>query len=332
MNLQQRVELFAALGNYLKKKPDSWLEARRKASAANPWFMETFIDLAVENIISRFLDGRLLNEWLKPYGDCQPADPKMVGVVMAGNIPMVGFHDLLCVILSGHRLMAKPSSKDDVLMRYITDTLIGMAPELTGSLTVSDNLKGCDAYIATGSNQSARYFDYYFSRYPHIIRRNKTSAAVLTGEENTEELNLLADDIHQYFGLGCRNVTKIFVPEGYNFVPLLDTFNRYVHLKDMHKYANNYDYQLSIILLNRQLYMTNGSTLLVENENLFSPIAVLHYQYYTDRKALVEELRVNPDLQCLVGRNLVPFGEAQKPSLGNYADGIDTMAFLTGLR
>lgn len=332
MNLQQRIDLFEALGNYLGKNPSGWQEARKRASVVNPWFTENFIDLSLSNIISRYLQKPLLEKWVSGYPAINTVKPVTVGVVMAGNIPMVGFHDLLSVLISGHRLAAKLSSKDDILMKFIIDTLLDMAPVMKEKLLVTEILKGCDAYIATGSNQSARYFDYYFAKYPHIIRNNKTSAAILTGKETEEELSLLSDDIHLFFGLGCRNVTKIFVPEGYDFIPLLRAFDKYAGLKDMHKYANNYDYQLSILLLNKQHYMTNGTTLLAENESLFSPIGVLHYGYYADREKLTGELAGNPDLQCLVGHGLVPFGEAQKPGLDSYADGVDTMKFLTELR
>ncbi len=331
MNLQQRIDLFAGLGNYLKKNPSGWEEAKRKAAAANNWFTEAFIQIAADNIINRFLQKELLSEWVSRYPSIGSGPSRKIGLVMAGNIPLVGFHDLLAVIMCGHRLTAKLSSKDDVLMRFITDTLFEMAPELSKEIEITDNLKGCDAYIATGSNQSARYFDYYFAKYPHIIRSNKTSAAILTGKETTEELALLADDIHLFFGLGCRNVTKVFVPENYDFIPLLQSFDRYAYLREMHKYANNYDYQLSILLLNKQHYMTNGTTLVTQHDSLFSPIGVLYYDYYANKEELSSELTQNPGLQCLVGHGFVPFGEAQKPGLTAYADGVDTMQFLTEL-
>lgn len=331
MNLQQRIELFTALGTYLKKEPESWLNAKARASAANPWFTPEFIDLSIKNIIEQYLREDKLKAWAGAYGTMEPAQPRLVGVVMAGNIPLVGFHDLLSVIISGHRLMIKPSSRDEVLMRFIVETLHTMSPSLEKDVQISDTLKGCDAYIATGSNQSARYFDYYFARFPHIIRSNKTSVAILTGNETEKELDLLADDVHLFFGLGCRNVTKIYVPPAYDFIPLLRAFDAYAGLKDMHKYANNFDYQLSLILLNKQAYMTNGSTLLIEHPALFSAIGVLHYEHYTNRTELLQGLQQNESVQCIVGEGHIPFGEAQKPGLTNYADGVDTMQFLAGL-
>ena len=191
-------------------------------------------------------------------------------------------------------------------------------------------LKGCDAYIATGSNNSSRYFEQYFGKYPHIIRKNRSSAAILTGKESAVELQKLSDDIHLYFGLGCRNVTKIFVPEGYDFVPLLAAFDTYKYFEDHHKYKNNYDYQLSILLLNNQFYMTNGSTLLTKNSSMFSPISQLYYETYSSSNEVESTLKNNPELQCLVGTHYIPFGQAQAPGLFDYADGVDTVQFLLG--
>jgi hypothetical protein len=193
-------------------------------------------------------------------------------------------------------------------------------------------LKNCDAYIATGSNNSARYFHYYFAQYPNIIRRNRTSVAILDGSETPEELTALADDAMLYFGLGCRNVTKVLVPEGYNFEALLQAFRKYDYLADFHKFKNNYDYNLALLLLNSSPYMSNQSLLLHESPSLFSPISVLHYSYYTDHATQAAALENHEDLQCLVGHGFTPFGTAQQPSLSDYADGIDTMQFLTGLQ
>jgi hypothetical protein len=188
-------------------------------------------------------------------------------------------------------------------------------------------LKGMDAYIATGSNNSARYFDYYFGKYPSLIRRNRTSIAVLEGDETAEELEKLADDVFLYFGLGCRNVTQIHVPENYDFVALLGAFRKYRWMADHHKYKNNYDYRLSLAILNRLPYMTNDCLLMLENDSPFSPIAVLHYTYYKDIKNSIP-IENNENLQCIVGRQWLPFGKSQRPELSDYADGTDTMKFL----
>jgi hypothetical protein len=198
-------------------------------------------------------------------------------------------------------------------------------------IVFQEMLKDCDAYIATGSNNSARYFEYYFKKYPHIIRRNRTSVAILDDNETTKELEELADDVHLYFGMGCRNVTKIFVPKGYEFIPLLTAFKKYDHFKDHNKYKNNYDYNLALHILNGKFYMANESIILLENSSIFSPISQLNYEFYTDKKTVEESLRSSDDVQCTVGHNHIPFGQAQLPSLTDYADGIDTINFLTKL-
>lgn len=331
MNLQNRIDLFVELGNYLGKNDAAWQEAKLRASHKNPWFTEAFSSLATGNIIRYFLQRDLLTDWVHHYRLDDNISSKNIGIVMAGNIPLVGFHDLLTTFISGHRQTIKLSSKDDVFPDFIVQYLYGLDPAVKQYISIADSLKGCDAYIATGGNQSARYFEQYFSRFPHIIRKNKTSVAILTGEETTEELEALADDIHLFFGLGCRNVTKIYVPEGYDFVPLLASFNRYSYFRDYSKYSNNYDYQLSILLLNHQYYMTNENTLLVENENLFSPISVLNYEYYQSAEKTADFLKGHEDVQCIVGKGHTPFGKAQEPGLMEYADGVDTMQFMLGL-
>jgi hypothetical protein len=250
---------------------------------------------------------------------------------MAGNLPLVGFHDLLSVFICGHRQVIKLSSKDDVLTKHIVEKLVSWNKEVDDLISIRDLLKGCDAYIATGGNQSARHFEQYFGAYPHIIRKSKTSAAILSGNESAVELENLADDVHLYFGRGCRNVTKLFVPENYDFIPLLKAFDKYKYFSDHNKYRNNFDFQLSLLLLNQVFYMTNGSTLLVEKTQSFTPISVLHYEHYTNPGELNEHLDKMEELQCVVGKDHLAFGTAQTPSLTNYADGVDTMQFLLGL-
>lgn len=331
MNLQERIFLLKRLGEYIKNNDDDWQGARLKAGQKNAWFTEEFVNIAAGNIADNFLGETSLQQWAGHYSIDDNIVRKTVGVVMAGNIPLVGFHDFLCVFISGHRQLIKCSSKDDVLIRHLITVMAGWNPAVNSLVSFSEMLKGCDAYIATGSNNSSRYFEQYFGRYPHIIRKNRSSAAILKGRETAAELQKLSDDIHLYFGLGCRNVTKIFVPEGYDFVPLLAAFNAYKYFEDHHKYKNNYDYQLSILLLNNQFYMTNGSTLLTQNKSLFSPISQLHYETYTDKALLENSLKNDPELQCLVGSNHLLFGQAQEPGLFDYADGVDTIQFLLGL-
>jgi hypothetical protein len=256
---------------------------------------------------------------------------KNIGIVMAGNIPLVGFHDFLSVFISGHKQTIKLSSKDDILLKHLVEKMTAWEPSLAAVVSFAEMLKGCDAYIATGSNNSARYFNQYFSKYPSIIRRNRTAVAILTGNETPDELELLSDDVHQYFGLGCRNVTKLYVPPGYDFVPLLRAFDKYKYFADHHKFKNNYDYQLSIALLNNIFYMTNGSALLLENAAIFSAISQLNYSYYEDENKLLDELTGNEDIQCICGHLGIAFGQAQCPALMDYADGVDTMQFLLTL-
>ncbi|MFT3678737.1 MAG: acyl-CoA reductase [Ferruginibacter sp.] len=330
MKLQNRIEILLQLGAYLNGNDAGWQEAKQRASVQNGWFTPEFIELAVKNIAGNFLEKDKLEAWARHYHLDDAIGGKNVGIVMAGNIPLVGFHDFLCVFLSGHAQTIKLSSKDEVLLKYLIQQLYSWDITIQNSISFAPILKGCDAYIATGSNNSAAYFDYYFSKYPSIIRRNRTSVAILDGNESTVTLEKLSDDIHCYFGLGCRNVTRIFVPEGYDFVPLLNAFHRYKYFGDHHKYRNNYDYNLSLQIMNNRFYMTNESTLLVENESFFSPISQLNYSFYTNKEKLLQELKGSQEIQCIAGFD-IPFGEAQCPGLMDYADGIDTMQFLLTL-
>ncbi|TMI94660.1 MAG: acyl-CoA reductase [Bacteroidetes bacterium] len=330
MNLQMRIELAARLGQYISSGSSEWLETKHEASLVNPWFTPEFIDMAAGNIAKHFLDIQKLENWTSSYR-IETTAPKKIGIVMAGNIPLVGFHDFLCVFISGHKAIIKASSKDEVLIKHLVQKLTEWNKEISELVAFQEMLKNCDAYIATGSNNSARYFEYYFKRYPHIIRRNRTSVAILEGTETTKELEELADDVHLYFGMGCRNVTKIFVPKDYEFIPLLTAFKKYDHFKDHNKYKNNYDYNLALHILNGKFYMANESMILLENPSIFSPISQLNYEFYTDKKTVEESLRSIDDVQCTVGHNHIPFGQAQLPSLTDYADGIDTINFLTKL-
>jgi len=270
-----------------------------------------------------------LQQWVAQY--TLPEKIKRVGIVMAGNIPLVGFHDFLCGFVAGHHLLIKLSSKDEVLLKHLIGKLTEWEPAVTEQVQIAERLNNCDAYIATGNNNTARYFEQYFGKYPHIIRKNRTSVAVLDGAETDEQLALLADDVYMYYGLGCRNVTQIYVPHNFDFARLLNIFNRHNDYADLNKYKNNYDYHLAIYLLNRVPYMSNESLLMVENDMPFSAVSVLHYKYYDNKKHLIAELKSNQEIQAIIGNGFVPFGDSQKPALSEYADGIDTMAFLCGL-
>jgi hypothetical protein len=279
-----------------------------------------------------------LQTWLGRYL-IKPGEPKKIGLVLAGNIPLVGFHDVLCVLVSGNIAQIKASSQDARLITEVLKRLIAIEPAFAQQFGFTDRLKDFDAVIATGSNNTSRYFEYYFGKVPHIIRKNRNSVAVLTGNETTEQLHALGHDIFDYFGLGCRNVSKLFVPQGYNFVPFFEAIEPYKNIIHHHKYNNNYDYNKSIYLVNRDKHLDNGFLLVKEDQNMVSPLAVLFFEYY-DTKAEVEELlrQKSESIQCIVSaealnvnNQVVDFGKSQQPALWDYTDGADTMDFLTKL-
>jgi len=288
------------------------------------------MDHATSQIKQSFLSLDALKHWANKYPSLsnEPTGKK-VGIVMAGNIPLVGFHDLLSTLIAGHTAVVKLSSKDTILMKYVIESLIEINPAFEKLIIQQEQLKNCDAYIATGSNNTGRYFEQYFGKYPHIIRKNKTSIAILDGQESKAELDLLADDMLLYFGMGCRNVTQIWVPEGYDFIPLLEAMKKYNYLGDEHKYKHNYDYQLALLMMNRQFYMDTGGILLSENPSPFAALSQIHYQFYTPGKLPTID---SSEIQCIVGQNGIAFGGPQKPSLLEYADGVDTLEFLSKIQ
>lgn len=331
MDLQHRIDIMVRLGEYMQNDNEIFKSVKQKAQFENQWFTQEFIDLAVDNITNNFLQKDKLEAWTKKYNVKENVADKNIGIVMAGNIPLVGFHDLLCVFISGYNAIIKPSSKDEVLIKHLVQKMIEWDGTVAQKISFAAQLKGCDAYIATGSNNSARYFEYYFSKYPSIIRRNRTSIAVIDNTETKQELEKLGDDIQTYFGLGCRNVTKLYVPHKYDFIPLLDALKKYDYFIDFHKYKHNFDYQLALLIMNSKFYMNNGSVLLTENESSFSPVSQVNYEYYENRNSLDERLKSDDDIQCIIGHNFLNFGSAQSPQLNDYADGIDTMKFLNEL-
>ncbi|WP_250630580.1 acyl-CoA reductase [Rhodoflexus caldus] len=334
MSHQQVAEAFIALGQRLRQLPEDELERLCNGAAArNSWFIASHVRQALDGI-AHMLAPDALRQWLAAY-DLPVAQPKTIGVIMAGNIPLAGFHDFLCVLLSGHRLAAKMSSQDNFLLPQLAEMLFEMAPELRERVQWTEQLKAADAIIATGSDNSSRYFQYYFGKYPHIIRQNRVSAAVLDGSETPEELAGLAYDAMLYFGLGCRSIAKLFVPEDYDFTPFLQQTEKLADLVDNHKYRNNYDYQKSIFLVNRVPHLDSGFVLLNENEALASPMSVIYYQYYRSREEVMQLLAAQADkLQCVAAHDnrlfsrTVAFGQTQMPGIADYADGTDTMAFL----
>jgi len=331
MNLHTRINLLHGLGDYLLKENEELQEVQQRAWVENKWFIPDYISLSGKSIAKEMLRTNILEDVAQQYQipDHQK-QTKTIGLVMAGNIPFVGLQDMICVFLSGHKLKIKVSSKDTLLVKHLVHYLTSINPEVAEWITIHEMLKECDAYIATGSDNSARYFEYYFGKYPHIIRKNRTSIAILEGTETKEDLENLADDIQLYFGLGCRNVTQIWVPEAYDFVPLLGALRKYNHYKDHDKYKNNFDYQLTIAIMNNRFYMSNDSIVLIENESPFSPISQLHYQYYTDHTEVKKKIDENK-IQCILGKGFIPFGKAQQPSLNDFPDGVDTLDFLKKL-
>jgi hypothetical protein len=330
MNLQARIKGFVALGHQLSD-PNNTLfnEAKLEAYRQNAWFLPEFIDQAILQIREQFLQQTALEAWTAGYPSISnEATNLKVGIVMAGNIPLVGFHDLLSTLIAGHTAIVKRSSKDQVLMDFIIKSLIHIDPKFEAQILVQEQLKNCDAYIATGGNTAGNYFEYYFGKFPHIIRKNKTSIAILDGTETLAELAALADDCMLYYGMGCRNVTQIWVPEGYDFIPFLNALKKYNYLLDQHKYKHNYDYQLALLMMGKKLYMDSGGVLMSENPSPFAAISQIHYQQY--KLGAMPKLNMD-EFQCVVGKNQLPFGSLQKPLLAQYADGVDSLAFLSGL-
>ncbi len=334
MRTEERIEAFEKLANRLNAIDEGELSLiTTKAMADNAWFTLQSVQTALQGI-KRYLEPQALRQWTSDYA-LSPDPVRTIGIVTAGNIPLVGFHDVLSVLISGHNAQIRPSSKDTVLLKYVVNLLIEAEPRMAGRVSFVERLKDFDAVIATGSDNSARYFDYYFGKYPHIIRKNRTSCAVLLGNENTDELRLLGEDVFTYYGLGCRNVSKVFVPQTFDMQQLFGTWTSYAHVLDHHKYHNNYDYQKSIRLVNRTPFLDTGFVLAEESSSLVSPISVLYYERYIDDGDLaVKLMRDKNKIQCIVGKGTpgwVAFGSAQSPMVWDYADQVDTLAFLQNL-
>lgn len=315
----------------------------------NPWFTRQSVGMALKAWADA-LDATSVQEWAGRYPALKdaPVAPRVVGVINAGNIPFVGLHDLLSVLLSGHIYKGKNASDDPYLLPWIADELKRMEPAIQDRISFVDKLSDIEAVIATGSNNSARYFEYYFGKYPNIIRKNRNAIAVLDGNETAEDLNLLGRDIFSYFGLGCRNVAKLYVPRNYTFDRFFEAVFSYADVMQHNKYMNNFEYHQAVFLLKQIPFLQNNFLILKEDEAISSPLAVLHYERYDDSTALskklvlaqenlqcivtgvekMKELRMNPGIKT----GLVPFGKAQSPELWDYADAVDTIQFLTGLR
>ncbi len=337
MNVEDRIQALVKLGDFLAAKPPELETAVRKAYAENRWFIPKNSYAAVEAIQKEFLNEQALREWVSHY-DLSAVSPLAVGLILAGNIPLVGFHDLLAVFMSGHIAKVKLSDKDSALMTLMIHTLAQINPQTKAYIRIVSRLEDFDAVIATGSDNTARYFETYFGKYPHIIRHNRNSVAVLTGQESRDTLRTLGKDIFSYFGLGCRNVSKLYVPQSYDFQPLLEELHTYNEIILNDKYKNNFDYAFTLYVMNKEFYMNNGCIILHEAESLASRISTLHFGYYEDLDHLYAKLaQKENEIQCVVGANVpdflpgVLFGQTQTPGLMDYADGVDVMDFLVNL-
>lgn len=339
MTLSERIEGLGKLGDWLQNAilDQSLDEVFIQARLNNAWFVAANVKTSLQAIAQEFLDKKKLENWLSKYSLDGIASHK-IGVVMAGNIPAVGFHDALCVLVSGHQLMAKVSADDRVLLLFLLEKLIEIEPRFKNQIQLAERLNAADAYIATGSDNTARYFEYYFAKKPHIIRRNRTSIGILNGQETTEDFLALGHDVLQYYGLGCRNVSKIFVPQGYSFTAFYDAIEPLADFyRNHHKFFNNYEYNKSIYLVNREPHFDNGFLITRASEALVSPISVLFFEEYESIEALTTLIAAQQSkIQCVVSQNgwfngSLSFGQAQQPNLSDYADGVDTVDFLANM-
>lgn len=352
MQLQERINAFVKLGDFLRQfssevtqksdnveHNDFFFEGVKHqlklAKEHNGWFTEENIKFALKSW-SDALNFSNLNTWLEPYA-INNISPKEVAIIMAGNIPLVGFHDFLSVLISGHSVLVKQSSNDKHLLPYLTKYLEHVEPQFKGVIKFTEEkLKNFDAVIATGSNNTARYFEYYFKNKPSIIRNNRNSVAVLTGDETSAELKNLSEDVFRYYGLGCRNVSKLFVPKGYKFDAFFEAIYHWHPIVEKAKYANNYDYNKAVYLMSEFDMLENGFFMIKEDESYASPIATLFFEYYNDLSELKETLEAKKEqIQCIVSngfiKNEIAFGATQKPQLWDYADDVDSIKFLSSI-
>jgi hypothetical protein len=338
MNLDERIKSFSAVGEILRKDLEAWRGSDRSLLndlienqyILNPWFTPKNVRYSINTIATKLTEESLL-KWTCSYSwPKDDAKPLKVGVIMAGNIPLAGFHDFISILISGNSIIAKTSSKDSELILYISEILCSVNPGFRKRIEfTSGTLSGFDVVIATGSNNSSRYFEYYFGKYPNIIRKNRNSIAIIEGDETSDELEALGTDIFSYFGLGCRNVSKIFVPDGYDIPSLAKRWNLFSDCINHQKYASNYDFNKAIYLVNKEFFYDTGYLLMKKECKLSSPVSVLYYDHYQSQSALEQQIEILKDsIQCIIGRHHIPYGQAQSPDLWEYADGIDTIEFL----
>ena len=340
LSTDRLVDALVKLGSQLREPDEQLSQLIESAHQYNGWFISKNVRQAISSIVD-MLSWEDLTHWLslQKGKTASTQEAKKIGLILAGNIPIVGFHDILCVLVSGHRALIKMSSQDQQLIPYIFQKLIEIEPAFKEQVEYIDRLKEFDAVIATGSNNTSRYFEYYFKNVPHIIRKNRNSIAVFTGDETAADLMQIGHDIFDYFGLGCRSVSKLYVPTGYDFKLFFEAIEQFKWVIDQSKYTNNYDYNKSIFLVNGDKHLDNGFLLLKPSESFQSPLATLYYEEYTNVQALEKKLEPHSDqIQCIVtsipmklNTQQVHFGDSQKPKLWDYADGVDTMCFLSGL-
>ena len=335
MKLKDRIHLFSTLKDKIDEEVECDLsDLADGANRENQWFTPENVRQGLKGI-SFMLSEEKLYKWIGS-SRLSSESSRIVGIIMAGNIPLVGFHDLISVIISGHFAAIKPSSQDNFLIGKILEWMVIIDPRIKQNFEIRDKLKNIDAVIATGSDNSTRYFNYYFGKYPHIIRKNRTSVAIISGEESNEDLRKLGHDVYDYFGLGCRNVSKLFIPVNYQLERLLDEWQEFTYLKEHNKYMNNYDYNKSILLVNMEAHLDSGFSLLKESTELVSPISLNYYEYYQESNKVMELINsADEKIQCVVSTisnfKGIPFGYTQLPELWDYADNVDTLAFLEKL-
>lgn len=336
MELINRVNSFIKLGNYITEDPEELQFVIRLTGIKNHWFTKDNSYMAMNAIAQTMLNEEKLKIWLEAY-NLENVKSKNIGIIAAGNIPLVSFHDVLCVLISGNHLYLKTSERDNVLLPHFLDKLISFDSKWEEFLHIDQRWPKMDAVIATGSNNSGRYFEYYFGKNPHIIRKNRHSIGVLNGNESQEELYQLGLDVFEYFGLGCRNVSMLWVPKDYKFEDLLQAWQPFSELMMFNSYKNNLDYQRTIYLMNGTPIVDCDFVNLIDVKSISSPISCVNLVYYENESEITEWLKANEEeIQCVVNfedfeRN-VKFGEAQAPELNDYADGIDTMQFLIDLK
>ena len=339
MTLTQRIQLLTLLGKYLLQDTDEKELAILRTEQNNRWLTKANSEKALQNIATQFLQKETLEQLAIQYNiPEETANPQTVGLVLAGNISAVGFHDVMCTFLSGHKDKIKYSDKDKFLIPLMIHYLQDLEPATKTYFQEIERLEDFDAVIATGSDNTALYFEQYFGKYPNIIRKNRNSVAVLSGTETDEELMALGRDIFDYYGLGCRSVSKVYVPADYELPTLLRVLDNYQEVMEHNKYKNNYDYNRSVYLLNKVAHYANDCVMVLEHESLLSRIAAVHYEHYKNEEELVEKLNENKDaIQCIAtnmtlkGVETVGLGQTQCPAITDYADGVDTLAFLIQL-